>query len=282
MSYAAGQSIEANYYTPAKTGMAANNTIRNALAKGPSLGAWIMMPGTIIARTMATLGFDWILIDGEHGNMMDSDWHDTVNAVSVWGPSPIIRIPGGEEWIIKRALDTGAHGIMVPMVHTKQQAEKIVSFAKFPPQGIRGHGGPFPSAAWKCSMGEYNKHANENTFVIVQIETVQAVENAEEIASVPGIDMLFVGPNDLAASMGLPPTSEDNDPRMLEALEKIKKAAAAHGKYVGIWASDGPMAARRVEQGFQMVSIGADILAISGFYGQHLLVASQAVAALKK
>ncbi|KAJ3339653.1 hypothetical protein HDU83_007519 [Entophlyctis luteolus] len=269
MSYQAAGAAVASVTTPATVGMAASNRIRASLASGKaSVGAWIMLPGTTVARTMATLGFDvlialpWILIDGEHGNMQDSDWHDSVNAVAVWGPSPIIRIPQGEEFIIKRALDTGAHGIMVPMCNTVEYAKEIVQRSKFPPMGRRGHGGPFPATAWKTTMDDYNKNANANTFIIVQIETKQAVENADAIAAVEGIDMLFVGPNDLAASYGLPPTSEDYSPIMEEAMEKIRSAAKRHGKFVGIWASDGPMAARRIEQGFQMVSVGADVMAI--------------------
>ncbi|KAI9341523.1 Pyruvate/Phosphoenolpyruvate kinase-like domain-containing protein [Zopfochytrium polystomum] len=321
MSYAPAGARIASVTTPSTVGMAATNRIRQSLANGGvSVGAWIMLPGTTVARTMAMLGFDsavccayttsslspprsakppallllttndkltptkqtnqtqqiayhptqWLIVDSEHGNIQDADLHDTVNAVAPWGPSPLIRLPAGTDFHIKRALDTGAHGIMVPMVNTKEYAERIVQYSKFPPMGIRGHGGPFPAAAWKTTMDDYNKNSNANTFIIVQIETVEAVENADAIASVPGIDMLFVGPNDLAASMGLPPTSEDNSPIMLQALERIKEAAKKHGKYAGIWASDGPMAARRIEQGFQMVSVGADVMAIQGFYGQHL------------
>ncbi|KAJ3128520.1 hypothetical protein HK098_004150 [Nowakowskiella sp. JEL0407] len=255
--------------------MAANNSLRNSLRRGRSLGAWIMLPGTIVARTMATLGFDWILIDGEHGNMQDGDWHDSVVAISVWGPSPLIRLPCGNEFFIKRALDTGAHGIMIPMVHTKQQAEQIVQWSKFPPLGVRGHGGPFPTAAWKCTMDEYNKRANEETVIIVQIETKEAVGNSEEIASVEGVDVLFVGPNDLAASYGLPPSSENYEAILVDAIEKVKVACKKYGKHIGIWASDGPMAQRRIAQGFDMVSVGADVMAISGYYDRHLKIARE-------
>ncbi|KAJ1566139.1 hypothetical protein HK405_010883 [Cladochytrium tenue] len=273
MSYAASGSRAAAVTTPSTVGMAASNRIRLSLANGgPSIGAWVMLPGATVARTMAMLGFDWIVVDGEHGNMADADWHTSVNAIAPWGPSPIIRLPAGTDFFIKRALDTGAHGIMVPMVSTKEYAERVVSFAKFPPMGIRGHGGPFPAAAWKTTMQEYSREANNNTFVIVQIETEEAVRNAEEIASVPGIDMLFVGPNDLAASLGLPASSEDDSPRMLEALDAIKAAAKKHGKYAGIWATDGPMAARRIDQGFNLVSVGADAMAIPAFYGQNLAI----------
>ncbi|KAJ3055942.1 hypothetical protein HK097_008651 [Rhizophlyctis rosea] len=251
------------------------NKIRRALESGRcSLGAWVMIPGTTVSRFMAGMGFDWIMVDGEHGHMDDRAINDAVNSIAPWGVSPIIRLPGGDSWLIKRALDTGAHGVMIPMVNTKEQAEAVVRGARFPPIGSRGHGGPFCTAAWKCNNAQYVKSANDEIMVIVQIETREALKNVEQIASVPGIDMLFVGPNDLAADMGFPPSSENYHPDVVAALEKIKAAARAHDKYVGIWANDGASAARRREQGFQMVSIGADIMAITGWYATEIGIAA--------
>ncbi|KAI8806133.1 HpcH/HpaI aldolase/citrate lyase family protein [Cladochytrium replicatum] len=254
--------------------MLASNRIRHSLAKGLSIGAWLTLPGTHIARVLASQGFDWVLIDGEHGALADADWHAAVPIIASCGASPIIRIAGADHTLIKRALDTGAHGVMVPMVNTRAMAESVVAGTKFPPMGIRGFGSPFVNGPWGCTMDEHNRNANRETVVIVQIETKEAVENIDEIASVPGVDVLFVGPNDLAASYGRPPSSEDNDPAISDALEKIKDAAKRHNRFVGIWATDGPMAARRLQQGFQMVSVGAEILAISGYYSQHLAIAT--------
>ncbi|KAJ3038930.1 hypothetical protein HDV00_012759, partial [Rhizophlyctis rosea] len=267
---------EARFVAPAPdtNGMYGANTIRRALErKGYSVGAWVMLPGTSIARTMAGMGMDWILIDMEHGNMTDATLYDAVSSIAPWGVSPIVRLPTGDHWMLKRALDTGVHGVMIPMVNTKAQAEAIVQGAKFPPMGVRGHGSPFYTAAWRSTNAEYVTHANQETMVIVQIETVEAVRNVDEIAAVPGVDMLFIGPNDLAASLGRPPTSEDDHPDVVSLLEKVKAAAKRHNKLVGIWASDGAMAARRLKQGFQMVSVGADVMAVVGWYSKELQIA---------
>ncbi|KAJ3040392.1 hypothetical protein HDV00_010946 [Rhizophlyctis rosea] len=205
--------------------------------------------------------------------MDDRAMNDAVNSIAPWGPSPIVRLPAGDSWMIKRVLDTGAHGIVIPMVNTKAQAEAIVKAARFPPLGNRGHGGPFCTAAWKCNNAQYVNSANDEIMVVVQIETREGLDNVEEIAAVPGIDMLFVGPNDLAADLGFPPSSENYSPKVVAALDRIKTAARAHGKYVGIWANDGASAARRCQQGFQMVSIGADIIGMSGWYATEIAIA---------
>jgi 4-hydroxy-2-oxoheptanedioate aldolase len=124
--------------------------------------------------------------------------HDSVHAIASCGVSPVVRIPANEGWMVKRALDSGAHGIVVPLLYTVEDATKLVQTAKFPPMGQRGFGSPFSMGAFdikgKLTGYEYMTNANDNLLTIVQIETKEAFENVEAIAAVPGIDVLFVGP----------------------------------------------------------------------------------------
>ncbi|CAI7587746.1 unnamed protein product [Penicillium glandicola] len=162
-----------------------------AARQGPSVGQWLEFPGYSLARTVASLGEDWVLVDCEHGNIDDNEMYLQVGAISSAGVSPIVRVPGSEPWMIKRALDCGAHGIMVPMCETKEQAESIVRSCKYPskewPYGVRGAGAMFAPAAFNQNGREYLTHANDNIIIIVQIESRTAIENCEAIAGVAGI-----------------------------------------------------------------------------------------------
>jgi len=232
------------------------------------VGSWLMLPGASLARMVAQMGFDFILVDCEHGNIADAEMHASVGAIAAQGVSPIVRIAAPENHLVKRALDTGAHGILCPMMSTASEARALVSYAKFPSSvpgvlsGVRGVGSPFAPAAFNQSMGDYMATANKNTFVAVQIETVQGLENCEEIAKVEGVDMLFVGPNDLASSMGFPPGDHPNIPEVQAGIERVLKAAKAAGKYAGMFCLTADQVAARYEQGFDFMNLGADTVAL--------------------
>ncbi|KAF9076574.1 Pyruvate/Phosphoenolpyruvate kinase-like domain-containing protein [Rhodocollybia butyracea] len=239
----------------------------------PVLGSWLMLPGASLARMVAQLGFDFIVVDCEHGNIADADMHATVGAIAAQGVSPMVRIAYPDNWLVKRTLDSGAHGILCPMMHTAEQARKLVSYAKFPVpkaqqkpdtiSGIRGAGSPFAPAVFGQQMGDYIATANQNTLIAVQIETVEGLENCEEIAKVDGIDMLFIGPNDLCASMGYPALEHSNIPEVQEAIKRILAAAKAAGKYAGFFCMGADQVRARYEQGFDFFNVGADVLALS-------------------
>ncbi|KAF4466035.1 aldolase citrate lyase family [Fusarium albosuccineum] len=222
--------------------------------KGPSLGQWLALPGYTLARTIAPLGEDWVLIDCEHGNIDDHNMYLQIGAISSSGVSPIVRVPASEPWMIKRALDAGAHAIMVPMCETKEQAEQIVQSAKYPsqhyPDAFRGTGAMFAPAAFNLSGRDYLLKANDNVMICVQIESRKAVENVKEIASVEGIDMLFIGPNDLASSLGYVAFDHATMPEVQEATQKILDATLE-------------AAAQKYKQGFHFVNCGADIVALT-------------------
>ncbi|KAK9794144.1 hypothetical protein SCARD494_05721 [Seiridium cardinale] len=264
--------------------------------EGPSVGQWLEFPGYTLARTIAPLGQDWVLIDCEHGNIDDNDMYLQVGAISSSGCSPMVRIPSSEPWMMKRVLDAGAHAIMVPMCETKvgrshllvevqknlrlieaytqEQAETIVRACKYPSnkwtRGVRGAGAMFAPAAFNQTSREYLLNANDNVMICVQIESRKAVENVEEIASVDGIDMLFIGPNDLASSMGYVAFDHASIPEVQEASSRILKATLDAGKYAGHFALSAEAAAKRYEQGFHFVNCGADIVAVTAWMSNEM------------
>ncbi|KAJ5642851.1 HpcH/HpaI aldolase/citrate lyase family protein [Penicillium longicatenatum] len=225
-------------------------------------------------KGLAPLGEDWVLIDCEHGDIDDKEMYLQVGAISSAGVSPIVRIPAAEPWMMKRALDCGAHGIMVPMCDTKEQAEAIVRSCKYPstrwPQGVRGAGAMFAPAAFNQNGRDYLAHANTNVTIIVQIESKLGVENCEAIASVDGIDMLFIGPNDLASSMGYVAFDHPKIPKVQEAIQRVLVAAKAAGKYAGHFALSAETAAKKYKQGFDFVNCGADIVAVTAWMATEI------------
>ncbi|KAK0467870.1 Pyruvate/Phosphoenolpyruvate kinase-like domain-containing protein [Desarmillaria tabescens] len=244
----------------------------NSYPRKPVVGSWLMLPGASLARMTAQMGYDFILVDCEHGDIADAAMHASVGAIAAQGVSPIVRIPAPENWLVKRTLDTGAHGILCPMMSTVDDARALVSYAKFPAlkdkrtaemvSGVRGAGSPFAPAAFGMGMSEYIATANRNTFIAVQIETVEGLSNCEEIAKVDGIDMLFVGPNDLASSMGYPPLEHPNIPEVQEAIKRVLAAAKAAGKYAGMFCTAAEQVQARFEQGFDFMNLGADVIAL--------------------
>ncbi|KAJ7468456.1 Phosphoenolpyruvate/pyruvate domain-containing protein [Mycena latifolia] len=235
--------------------MALNFPLRQKFAaQARAAGAWLTLPSTAIARTIAlTKGVSWILIDAEHGLITDHHYYDLTNAVAAGGVSPLIRIPADEPWMIKRALDSGAHGIMVPMANSPELVRKVVQATKYPPVGIRGYGPMFTHAAGALNA-TYKGAANDTIFISVQIEHPDAVAQIEEIVK-EDIDATFIGPYDLAVSMGVEVGGAEHEAALAKILEATKKA----GKIAGIFCLTGEQAEQRFAQGFQMVSVTTDI-----------------------
>ena len=238
------------------------NQVKEKLKRGEAaLGAWLSLPGVPSARIMARLGFDWLVVDMEHSAHNPVLMADMVATIVDAGTSaPIVRVPAnGVEWF-KWALDAGAWGVVVPMVNNREEAQRAVEFAKYPPRGTRSIGGAFgPYGFGITDWPEYARTANDETLLIVQIESAPALSNLDEILSVDGVDVAFVGPNDLHAQIGLAPSSDGAEPEFLEALERIKASASKHSVATGIFSRDGEAAAQRIRQGFQMISVTTDI-----------------------
>ncbi|KAI5478359.1 hypothetical protein MNV49_005210 [Pseudohyphozyma bogoriensis] len=253
-----------------------------AAEKKPVIGSWMMLPGQSIARMHAQMGYNFVLVDCEHGDIDDAAMHVTVGTIAAHGCSPIIRIPAPENFLVKRALDTGAHGIMCPMMSTAEEAKALVSYAKFPVpkeklaadpsliSGIRGVGSPFCAAAFGQSLPDYIATANQNTFICVQIESAEGLANCEEIAKVPGIDALLVGPNDLCSSLGFVAGDHPNIPEVQDAIARVLKAAHDAGKLAGMFCTSGEQIVQRAAQGFDFMNLGFDVLAIGAWNATEL------------
>ncbi|KAI0798328.1 Pyruvate/Phosphoenolpyruvate kinase-like domain-containing protein [Xylaria sp. FL0064] len=204
------------------------------------MGVWQTLPGQNISRVLArTPGVDWVLVDCEHGNIDDAAMHEAVPAIASCGVSPIVRLPDMQGWMIKRALDAGAHGILIPLLRSVEEARRIVAAAKFPPHGQRGLGSPFAIERFSPipSMTEYLQQANESLLTIVQIETQEALDAVEEIAEVPGIDVLFIGPFDLGNNIGHPILDGVMKPELEQAIDRILAATIKAGKKAGFFAN---------------------------------------------
>lgn len=229
------------------------------------LMTFMALPSVRIAQIIALTGLDGIIIDCEHGHISDDSMHNSVAAISALGVSPIIRIRGPTHDIIKRALDTGAHGIMVPQINNAEEVRQVVASAKFPPQGMRGQGSAFPAIGHGLTTPEYMVSANETIITMIQIETRAGVENVEEICAVEGVDLVFIGPNDLAQSLlGYVPARGD-EPEFVDAVEKVIKAARKYGKWAGRMVNNGTVA-RGERARYDTVAITGDTKAIQNWY----------------
>jgi 4-hydroxy-2-oxoheptanedioate aldolase len=205
---------------------------------------------------------------------LDAAMHEAVVAIAKEGVSPIVRIAANEAWMVKRALDSGAHGIVVPLIYTVDDAKRLVSSAKFPPQGHRGFGSPLPVQCFNDEgLGYYLQNANSTLLTIVQIETASALEHVREIAALPGVDCLLIGPFDLGNNIGRPILGEMHQ-ELKDAIEKIKEAAHAEGKKVGIYTNSGAEAKAYADRGFDMISILTDQMALTAAFSQSLATAN--------
>jgi 4-hydroxy-2-oxoheptanedioate aldolase len=254
------------------------NAVKAQLKRGePSLGAWLSLPSVTTARLMARMGFDWLLVDMEHTAQNPALMAEMVGTIADAGTSaPMVRIPTNSvEWF-KWALDAGAWGVVVPMVNTRAEAMQAVEWTKYPPVGTRSIGGIFgPYGFGIADWPTYAKTANDEILVALQIESAEAMQNLEEIMSVPGLDVAFVGPNDLHAQLGLVPSTEGEEPEFVAALERIREQARKHNVALGIYSATGEAAIVRIRQGFQFISVISDARGLIEGVTQNLRIARE-------
>ncbi len=236
------------------------NPVKRALKTGqPSVGTWLSLGSITASRFMARAGFAWLTVDIEHTAV---DWETATHmfaSIADAGCIALARVPSNRHDHIKRVLDNGAHGIVVPMVNSRQEALDAVSASLYPPVGTRSVGGSVHALNFGGTAIDYFAHANDEILVVLQCEHIQAVENADSIFSVPGIDAIFVGPNDLAASMrskdGKPPSGEATAQAMKHVLATCKK----HGVAAGIHCFSAEEALTRIEEGWQFIAINSEL-----------------------
>ncbi|WP_394551734.1 HpcH/HpaI aldolase/citrate lyase family protein [Agromyces sp. MMS24-JH15] len=236
-----------------------NPTLRDALeaAERPLAGMWVCTGSPLVAEIAAGSGLDWVLIDMEHApNGLESVLAQ-LQAVAASPVTPVVRVPSHDPATIKQVLDLGAQNLLVPMVETRADAEAVVAAARYPPRGIRGVGSALGrSARWNRVEG-YLAHADAHVSLFVQVETAAAVANSAEIAAVDGVDGVFVGPSDLAASMGH--LGAQTHPDVVAAVLAVFDTVRAAGKPVGVNAFDPAIAAAYLDAGARFILVGADV-----------------------
>mgnify|MGYP001946251801 FL=1 len=227
----------------------------------PLLGLWQALASGYSAEICARQGFDWLLLDGQHSP--NSIGTLQAQASAAFPVEPIVRVPCGEPVVIKQYLDLGLHTLLVPMVETAEHARELVRACRYPPHGIRGVSSATSRGADFGLDADYLHTASERITLIVQIESRKGLENLPAIAEVEGVDALFIGPSDLAASLGH--IGEPLHPEVTAAIDQARAAIAAAGKPAGIFAVSPEHARQAIADGFAFVSVGTDIgLLISG------------------
>ena len=234
------------------------STFRQKLQDGKTLfGLWQALANGYTAEICARAGYDWLLFDGEHSPNTAQTLLAQLQAVAPFSVEAIARVPIGEPVYIKQYLDIGFSTLLVPMVESAEQARAIVSATRFPPRGIRGVASATSRASGFGADGDYLAQAHERVTVIAQIESRAALEAIDEIAAVEGVDALFIGPADLAGSLGH--LGAPTHPAVQTAIARAKSRIDASGKSAGIFAISAEDAKTRISEGFRFISIGTDI-----------------------
>ena len=229
------------------------NVLKDRLARGDvTRGLWQNLPGPEAAELAAHAGFDWLVIDGEHGAWDLGD----IRARLIAAPDAVLRVPAKEDWLFKQALDLGARTVLVPMVDHAEEARAAVAACRYPPEGVRGMGALVARAAMYSLDPGYVARANVDVSVWVQAESRAAIDALEAICAVPGVDCVFLGPADLAADMG----TDASDPAMQAVLADAIARIAATGTPPGIFAADPE---RWIAAGARVVSMGADAMVLA-------------------
>jgi 4-hydroxy-2-oxoheptanedioate aldolase len=243
------------------------NTVKRAWREGKvTFGAWLSVPSSFSAEVMAHQGFDWLCIDMQHGVIDYQAAVGMLQAISSTDTIPFVRVPWNEPGIIGKALDAGAYGVIVPLVNTVEQARAAISACRYAPDGARSFG---PTRAAFYAGADYAAHANGEIACIPMIETVTALENLDDILSLPGIDAVYVGPADLSLTLGLPPAPYHDDPRFADAHRRIADACRDHGIVAGIHAN-AALAPKHVGTGYRMVTVSSDVAAMAGAAARDL------------
>ncbi len=224
---------------------------------GTAIGMFITCDSPDIVEVVGLTGFDFIIIDTEHGSLSVETTQNLIRSAELRGITPITRVTEQSETTILRSLDVGAHGIQVPQVNNKSIAEGIVKATKYFPLGNRGLALARASEYGLIDAMEYFEKSNEETLIVAHCENKQGLDNLEEIVKVPEIDVIFLGPFDMSQSLGIP--GQIYHPMIEAAAERVLKLSHSSGKAAGIFVSNGEQAKLRIQQGFQYVALGLDI-----------------------
>jgi 4-hydroxy-2-oxoheptanedioate aldolase len=236
------------------------NSVKRLLRAGrPAVGTWLTLGSVVATRFLARAGFDYLTVDIEH-NLMGMETATHMFAAAADAGCPVLaRVPAGKHDHIKRVLDNGAHGVVVPMVNTRQEAEEAVAACLYPPRGTRSVGGSVHALNFAATPADYYAKANDEILIVLQCEHIQAVREFDRVYSVPGVDAVFVGPNDLMASMraadGTPPSPEV----FKQTLADILAAAKRIGVPAGIHTFSVDEAKQRIADGWQFIAVSSEL-----------------------
>lgn len=221
-------------------------------------GCWVGMADAYAAEISASAGFDWLLIDGEHAPNDLRSILAQLQIVSASKSQPIVRLPVGETYMIKQALDAGAQNLLIPMVESGEQARDLVRATRYPPNGVRGVGAALARASNFNAIPDYLTTADEQICLIVQLETVAGVDALDDILAVEGVDGVFIGPSDLAADMGM--LGQADSPEVQNTTNDLLKRIKGSGKAAGILALSDSAISQAADSGACFIGVGIDVL----------------------
>ena len=238
-----------------------NRLKRMPKAGKKTAGVWAQLCSPTSAEILCRAGFDWVLIDMEHSPADLQTLVAQLQAMGVYGVVPLVRAPWNDLVWIKRILDAGAYGVMIPSVNTRDQAIAAVQACKYPPVGVRGIAGSPRAAGFGRDTSAYLKRANDELLVILQVETPQAIENLDAIGKVPGVDALFIGPMDLSTSMGH--LGNPAHPEVQAAIATVEAKAKALGMPLGTISAGWEQAKMLYDRGYQLITLLSDVILLS-------------------
>ena len=253
--------------------MRPNTMLRTWRAGGQTLGTWLGMANTQIAELMANFDFDWLCVDTQHGLIDYPDLCNMLPAISTTDTVPLVRVPWNEPYVIMRALDAGAYGVVVPMINNVEDAKRAVAACKYPPGGMRSYG---PTRAMIYGGPDYGQKANDEITVILMVETAEGLAKVDEIAATPGVDCLFIGPSDLSLAVGLEPGKGWGQPKFNAAVDAIESACNAHGVAIGTFTHSAEFAVEFWRRGFHMVDLLSDGRFLAQGVGEALAAINEA------
>ena len=232
------------------------NRLRQLWAEDKAaVNGWLGIANSFSAEVMAHQGWDTLTIDMQHGVIDYAALVPMLQAISSTATVPVVRVPWLEPGILMKALDAGAYALICPMINTREDAQKLVAYTHYAPQGTRSFG---PIRASLYGGADYPQHANQTIVTFAMIETAQALDNLDAILSVEGLDAIYIGPSDLSLSLGCKPVFDDVDAPVQQAIEHIVARAKAHGVVAGIHNGRCDVALARIELGFRFVTLGSD------------------------
>jgi len=223
-----------------------------------AIGCWLSLGSATGAEIIGMSGYDWALVDLEHGSGDFSVLLSQIVALERHGVTPIVRVAACEPSLVKRVLDLGTAGVVIPLVSTLEDAVIAVRSVRYPPEGIRGVAGTTRASGFGTSFKEYFERANRDILAIIQVETGEAVENIVDIAAIEGLDVLFVGPRDLSTNLGTPSDFESEE--FKSAVASVEQAARDSGKIMGTICTRPDEAQRLIERGYHFIAVAADVI----------------------